>query len=180
MSLLSPQLQAFYTIANCKTVHGAASLIHITQTAVTQRIRSLEAQLQTTLFIRSRKGMLLTPEGQALLRYCRAAAELEGAALAKIHGSAIQTEILVTISSPSSIMQSRIIQKCMTIRAKFPQLLFYFDVNDEENRHQLLKSGKCDFAVIQPEDCAKEMEFKELKAEKYILVCSKKWENRRG
>ena len=51
MSLLSPQLQAFLAVANCKTVHGAAANIHLTQTAVTQRIRSLERLLKTTLFL---------------------------------------------------------------------------------------------------------------------------------
>ncbi|MES2614604.1 MAG: LysR family transcriptional regulator [Bdellovibrionota bacterium] len=179
MSLLSPQLQAFFAVANCKTVHGAAALIHITQTAVTQRIRSLEKQLQTSLFIRSKKGMLLTSEGQALLRYCHAASELEGDTISKIHGAAIKTEILVTICAPSSMMKSRIIQKCMSIRSQFPQLLFKFEVNDLENRHQLLKSGKCDLAVIHPEDCAKEMTCKKLKLEEYILVCSPKWKNRK-
>lgn len=178
MSLLSPQLQAFYAIANCKTVHGAASQLHITQTAVTQRIRALETHLKSSLFIRSRKGMLLTPEGQALLRYCQAVSELEGNTVSKIQGAATKTEILISISSPSSFMRSRIIEKCMHLREKFPQLLFRFDINDEENRHQNLKSGMCDLAVIHPEDCAKDMEYKELKPEKYVLVCSPRWENR--
>ena len=71
MSLLSPRLIAFLAVAQCKTVHRAADKIHITQTAVTQRIRALEHSLKTTLFIRTRKGMNLTPEGEVLLRYCR-------------------------------------------------------------------------------------------------------------
>lgn len=53
MSLLSPQLKAFMAIIDAKTVHAAASILNITQTAVTQRLRNLEAQLKTTLFIRS-------------------------------------------------------------------------------------------------------------------------------
>ncbi len=73
MSLLSPQLEAFVAITRYRTVHAAAVDLHITQTAVTQRIRTLETRLRTTLFTRTRRGMLLTPEGEALLRYCHAA-----------------------------------------------------------------------------------------------------------
>ncbi|PJB09950.1 MAG: LysR family transcriptional regulator, partial [Gammaproteobacteria bacterium CG_4_9_14_3_um_filter_38_9] len=84
MSLLSPNLIAFMAIVKHKTVHGAADAIHLTQTAVTQRIRSLEKQLKTTLFVRTRRGMVLTQEGEALWRYCMAAKSLEGEALARI------------------------------------------------------------------------------------------------
>ena len=44
------------------TVHGAAGELHLTQTGVTQRIRAIEQKLETTLFLRSRKGMKLTQE----------------------------------------------------------------------------------------------------------------------
>ena len=42
MRLLSPQLQAFITVAKLGTVHAAAHALHITQTGITQRIKSLE------------------------------------------------------------------------------------------------------------------------------------------
>src|SRR4051794_18551948 len=98
MSLLSPQLQAFSAIVRHGTVHAAAKELGITQTGVTQRIRSLESSLSTTLFVRSRKGMVPTPEGMALLRYCQAARDLEGEALAKIQKVATQTEIRVFVT----------------------------------------------------------------------------------
>src|SRR4051812_25265264 len=98
MSLLSPQLEAFLAITKYKTVHGAARELGITQTGVTQRIRALEFQLSTTLFIRSRKGMAPTTEGQALLRYCQAARDLEGEALAKIQHAATKTEVRVAVT----------------------------------------------------------------------------------
>ena len=57
MRLLNHNLQAFMAIVQQSTVHGAANKLGLTQTAVTQRIRSIERDLETTLFIRSRKGM---------------------------------------------------------------------------------------------------------------------------
>ena len=141
MSLLSPQLQAFVAITKHHTVHAAAIDLHITQTAVTQRIRGLEARLKTTLFIRTRRGMILTAEGEALLRYCQAANELEGQTMAHISGSAKASEVRICITGPNSLMRSRIIPQCFPVMKQFPNLLMHFDVTDIEERDKLLRAG---------------------------------------
>lgn len=179
MSLLSPPLQAFMAIVKHKTVHAAADAIFLTQTAVTQRIRVLERQLKTTLFIRTRRGMQLTSEGLALLRYCQATRDLEGEALAKIQGTAMTTEIQVSISAATSIMHSRVIPSCLPIMKAYPGLLLTFDVNDTENRHLSLRTGSCDFAIIHQKYLTAELQYKELKSEQYVLVASSRWKGRR-
>ncbi len=179
MSLLSPQLQAFIAIAKCKTVHGAADVVHLTQTAVTQRIRTLEAKLKTSLFTRTRRGMLLTPEGEALLRYCHAVHEIEGEALAQIKGAGVETEIQMAISGPTSIMHSRIMPQCFPLLKKFPHLLLQFDINDVESGAKKLRNGFVQLAVVPREEVAPEMMSKLLKSERYVLVCSKQWKNRK-
>ncbi|MGZ3690202.1 MAG: LysR family transcriptional regulator, partial [Pseudobdellovibrio sp.] len=88
MSLLSPPLEAFWAVVRKGTVQDASYILGITQTGVTQRIRSLEKQLKTTLFIRSRKGMKLTTEGEALLQFVKGSLEIEGMALSKIQRAA--------------------------------------------------------------------------------------------
>ncbi len=178
MSLLSPQLVAFLAVVRQKTVHGAASQLHLTQTAVTQRIRTLESNLGTTLFIRTRRGMQLTQEGEALLRYCQAASELEGETLAKIQGYGTETEIEIAISAPSSMMRSRIIPACLPIMKAYPNLLFRYQVEDSEQRHLQLRRGQCDFVVLQEAHLAAEMHHKKLKPEQYVLVGSSQWARR--
>lgn len=178
MGLLGPQLEAFMAIVKQKTVHSAAETLYLTQTAVTQRIRALENQLGTTLFIRTRRGMFLTSEGTALLRYCQAAKELEGAALANIQGTGTITDVTLSIMAPTSIMHARIIPRCLSVMKKFPHLFIQFIVNDLENQHQALRSGECDFAIIQEEQLADEMHYKKLKPEEYVLVCGAQWKNR--
>lgn len=179
MSLLSPTLQAFMEVAKQKSVHNAAHVLHLTQTAVTQRIRVLETKLGTTLFIRTHRGMRLTQEGEALLRYCQAASELEGEALAKIGGAGITSTIQVCITGPTSIMRSRIIPQCLPIMHEFPCLLMYFDITDSEHRVSSLRSGASQFAIIAQEDVAPEMEYKHLRPERYVLVCSSQWKKRK-
>lgn len=179
MSLLSPQLQAFLAIVKHKTVHAAASSIHLTQTAVTQRIRTLESRIGTTLFIRTRKGMVLSQDGEVLLRYCHAVKDIEGEALAQIKGAGITTDIQMSITGPTSIMRSRIIPLCIPVIKKFPHLIINFDINDSETRVKTLRSGDAQFAVITPEDVTPEMMSKKLKPERYVLVCSTAWKKRK-
>jgi LysR family transcriptional regulator (chromosome initiation inhibitor) len=179
MSLLSPPLEAFVAIVQTKTVHGAAHAIGLTQTGVTQRIRALESQLSVTLFIRSRRGMMLTPEGEALYRYCQAATDLEGQALSQITGAAKKTSVRVQIIGPTSIMTSRVVPHCAPVMQKFGNLLVGFEVMDEESRVEKLRSGEAQLALISHKSVAKEMESKRLKPEHYVLVCSNKWRTRK-
>ncbi len=179
MSLLDPQLHAFLAIVKQGTVHAAATSIHLTQTAVTQRIRGLEQRLHATLFIRTRRGMALTPEGEALLHYCRSVQVMEGETLSKFKGLG-QTYITdLKISAPSSLMRSRIIPACIPIMKKFPNLLMHYSVNDVESRHLALQQGECDFAICIPQHVSLEMACKTLMPEEYILVATQKWEKRK-
>jgi DNA-binding transcriptional LysR family regulator len=177
MSLLSPQLHAFMAIVRYQTVHSAARHLHLTQTAVTQRIRVLERNLKTTLFVRTKRGMVLTPEGEALQRYCQSAQALEGEALSMIKKGALDQTVELCICGPTSIMQSRIVSMCFPVMREFPNLLMQFNISDTEDRHQQLRTGQCQFAVLQEEHVSLVMQYKSLVPEKYVLVCSKKWQD---
>lgn len=178
MSLLDPKLEAFLAIVKHRTVHGAASSIHLTQTAVTQRIRVLEAKLGTTLFIRTRRGMMLTPEGEELLRYCHAVNEIEDEALLKIQGAGVESHTRICITGPTAIMRSRIIPQCFSVMRRFPNLLVHFDITDLEDRVRSLRAGESQFAIIQEENVTPEMESKILHPERYVLVCTSAWKKR--
>ncbi len=178
VTLLDPQLQVFFAVAQHKSMHAAAKAIHLTQTAVTQRIRTLEARLRTTLFIRTHHGVLLTSEGEALLRYCHASQELEGHTLANIHGAGIESTVRLCISGPTSIMASRIIPNCSQLMKKYPNLLMTFNVNDSAQRITSLQTGVSHFVIIEPQHIFKEMQVKPIKAENYVLVGTSSWETR--
>ncbi|MGZ3775040.1 MAG: LysR family transcriptional regulator [Pseudobdellovibrionaceae bacterium] len=179
MSLLSQNLQAFIAIVKNSTVHGAANDLGLTQTAVTQRIRALENELGVTLFLRSRKGMQLTQEGEALLRYCQGAEDLEGQALSLINGAGKNRTIEVNMTGPTSVMTSRIVPQCANLYNDWPQLNLNFIITDTEDRLQLLKSGSATLAILPPDNVPNELDSKMLKPDRYVLVASKKWKGRR-
>ena len=175
MSLLSPPLEAFWAVVRKGTVQDASYILGITQTGVTQRIRSLEKQLQTTLFIRSRKGMKLTSEGEALLQFVKSSLEIEGMALSKIQRAAKDSITEVSISGPSSILRSRVIPNLINLKSSYPLLRFRFDLSDTENNVDKLKTGFCDFALLEHHHITREMDSKILKAERYCLYGPASW-----
>ena len=178
MSLLSPPLEAFWAVVRKGTVQDASSILGITQTGVTQRIRTLEKQLKTTLFIRSRKGMRLTSEGEALLQFVKGSLEIEGMALSKIHRAAKDSITEVSISGPSSILRSRVIPNLLPLKNQFPLLRYRFDLSDVDSNVDKLKTGFCDFAVLEHHQVTREMDSKILKAERYCLYGPASWKRR--
>jgi DNA-binding transcriptional LysR family regulator len=63
------QLRAFERIVRLGSFHAAAHELKLSQPSVSQRIRELEAALQTPLFVRRGPRVSLTAEGHALLDY---------------------------------------------------------------------------------------------------------------
>lgn len=174
MSLVHPNLIAFMAVVERKTVQDAAKKIGLTQTGVTQRIRSLERELNITLFIRSRKGMQLTPEGESLLRYCQSVVELEG----RLGFESSEQEVALQISGPSSLMRTRAIPNLIPVLKKFPFLRVQFDLLDLQSAIHKLKSGESQIIIVSKEKVALEMDSKIIKAERYILVGPYEWKKR--
>jgi len=63
------QLKAFLTLAQTKNFSKAAETLHLVQSTVSTRIRSLESSLGRPLFLRDNRHVELTPAGQALMPY---------------------------------------------------------------------------------------------------------------
>ena len=61
------QLKTFYIVANAGSFTSAAIELNMDQSNVSRKIISMETRLRTKLFTRKARGLVLTPEGQALL-----------------------------------------------------------------------------------------------------------------
>lgn len=63
------QLEQFKTIAECRTMREAADRLYLSQPALSQNLKKLEAELGCTLFDRSHNQLALTPYGEILLTH---------------------------------------------------------------------------------------------------------------
>ncbi len=71
MNINYESYRIFYHVATCGSISSAAEELLISQPAVTWQIKSLEEQLGITLFIRTKKGVILTDEGKVLFEYVK-------------------------------------------------------------------------------------------------------------
>jgi DNA-binding transcriptional LysR family regulator len=68
--------KVFYQVAKSLSFSDAADTLYISQSAVSQSIKTLERRLNQTLFIRSTKRVALTKEGELLLKHIEPAINL--------------------------------------------------------------------------------------------------------
>lgn len=178
MILQSDVLKAFIAIVKSGTVHSAAENLGLTQTAVTQRLKSLESTLNLTLFIRSRRGMELTDDGRALFQYCKATEELEGRFMSQVTGTESQ-EINLTIIGPTSSISTRVTENVKGLYERHPKLRLHLQARDDINGISAIRKGMADLAIVRPDQVPNEMESKMLKPDLYLLVSSSAWKGRK-
>lgn len=62
-------LEAFMYVVQLKSIHKAADALFLSQPTVTARIKTLERELNTELFVRQGRGLLLTEHGREFIPY---------------------------------------------------------------------------------------------------------------
>ncbi len=68
--MLMQQIKYFLAVVNCKSFTEAAEQCYITQSAISQQIKSLEQELGVRLIQRGKRKFALTPEGDYFYRNC--------------------------------------------------------------------------------------------------------------
>jgi DNA-binding transcriptional LysR family regulator len=169
MKLSSLQLEAFYAIAKAGNFTVAASELHVTQSALSQRILNLERELDTTLVIRDRAGLRLTEIGQNLLRFCQTQSALEADFLSQIKSKETLGGV-IRIGGFSSVMRSVILPSLSFLINENPLLKLEFHIRETHELLSLLKHGEVDFIVTAENLNRDEIECVKLGTEQNVLV----------
>ncbi len=81
------KLRIFHAVADAGSLTHAGDSLHLSQSAVSRQIRSLEESLNTTLFHRHARGLILTEQGELLFEATRVMNKRLEAAAARIRDS---------------------------------------------------------------------------------------------
>ena len=81
------KLRIFHAVADAGSLTHAGDSLHLSQSAVSRQIRSLEESLNTTLFHRHARGLILTEQGELLFDATQAMSKRLDAASARIRDS---------------------------------------------------------------------------------------------
>jgi DNA-binding transcriptional LysR family regulator len=174
MSLSSLSLDAFHICAQVGNFTRAAERLHITQSALSQRIKNLEMELETSLFIRDRAGIRLTEAGNRLLRYCQIKESLENEAIAEVKGkSSDKLSGHIRIGGFSSVMRSVVLPALAKIIDGNPDLRASFFSREIHELSSMLKRGEIDFMILDHPIARDDLVATHLGTEKNVLVSKK-------
>lgn len=87
------QLKSFVAIAETGTFVQAATMVDRTQSALSLQIKKLEEQLGCTLFDRTSRKVVLTPQGEIFLNYARRMIQLQWEAYSRLREPDVEGEI---------------------------------------------------------------------------------------
>jgi DNA-binding transcriptional LysR family regulator len=81
------KLRIFHAVADAGSLTHAGDTLHLSQSAVSRQIRALEESLDTTLFRRHARGLILTEQGELLFETTRSMTKRLEATAARIRDS---------------------------------------------------------------------------------------------
>ena len=123
MNIKLEQYKIFNEAASTLSFSLAARNLFISQSAVSQAIHTLEKELNTQLFIRQSKGVLLTKEGKLLAQKISAALALITSAENQIVNQHELTKGELTIGAGDTLSENYIMPYLVKFNKLYPQVI---------------------------------------------------------
>lgn len=139
--------KVFYYVASTLSFSEAANQLYISQSAVSQSVKTLEKKLGRTLFIRSTKKVRLTPEGEILLRHVEPAVHLIGRGESQLIDTASGSGQL-RIGASDTICRYFLVPYLEKFHKTFPRTHIKVTNASSIRCAELLESGQADLIVV--------------------------------
>lgn len=177
MNISYDYYRVFYYVAKCHSITQAASLLMSNQPNVTRTIKNLENELGCILFVRSRKGVNLTPEGEKLFEHIRIAFE---------HIEAGETELTldqslqrgtISIGVSEIALHGLLLPILKEYRQLYPGIRIRVTNHSTPQAIEALKNGLVDIAVVTtPMIISKSLKSTAIKSFQEVAVCGSAYE----
>ncbi len=139
--------KVFFYVATTLSFSEASKLLFISQSAVSQSIKTLERKLDQTLFLRSTKRVQLTPEGEILLRHIEPAMNLIQRGEAQLLDAA-STGGQIRIGASDTICRYFLVPYLERFHKSFPNAHIKVINQTSVKCVELLESGQVDLIVV--------------------------------
>ncbi|MBR3397253.1 MAG: LysR family transcriptional regulator [Lachnospiraceae bacterium] len=168
--------KVFYVTAKSGNITSAAKKLFLTQPSVSKHIHNLENELGFTLFMRTKKGVSLTPEGRILMRRIEPACWLIYSAENEMRSLKLLEHGSVNIASTEMSFKTYVLPALVSYKEKHPDISVRFSNALNEKMVSMLRDGVIDIAILH-EPFVKEgfMELKAIDTMEETAVCSEKY-----
>lgn len=166
------RLATFITVAKTKNFTRAASILNMTQPAISQQIKFLEEYYRVPLFNKKKKNMELTEEGKLLLKYAlemdrlsrRVKAELENQS-----GIIKKYNLGATLTIGGYVLPVLIGQ----FKSAHPNIELTLQVENTETIIKKLYSGEIDLGIIEGPFDREKVNYVKFKDDELVLAVAK-------
>ena len=167
--------RVFYAVANTGNITKASNVLNISQPAISKSIKNLEEQLGGKLFVRTKKGVILTEEGKEFYVYIKQAIEYITNAESKF------TELInletgcIRIGISTTLTKTFLIPYLEKFHSSFPNIEIKISTNIADELIPKLRNGLLDIVILNlvNKDYGKDIETKKLKCVTDCFVVNK-------
>ena len=169
MKLDGQQLAAFAAVVELGSFDAAAERLHVTPSAISQRIKALEQRVGQVLVIRE-KPCRATGAGIPLLRLAAQTEMLESEALAETAGGSTErTRIAIAVNADSMATWFN------AVFGRLPGVLFDIRIEDQDHSARLLREGAVMGAVTTERTAVPGCRVRPLGVMRYVPVAAPRY-----
>jgi len=148
MNITFRQIRYFIAVAEARSVSAGSTAVGISQSAVTDAIRTLELEIGAKLFYRHPKGVTLTREGHKFLRHARSITN----AVADLAGGVTHDQVAATGTikvGVTPVVTGYFLSDLLSrFRRIFPQITVNLVEDKRDYIEHLLVNGELDLGVM--------------------------------
>ncbi|MFI2190405.1 LysR family transcriptional regulator [Streptomyces sioyaensis] len=148
--MIDPRLQTLRVLHELGTVTATAEALHLTPSTVSQQLRQLSARLGLGLLEPAGRNVRLTPAALALVEHADALFLRWEEARADLAEYADGVAGRLRITGVATAITAVIAPAAARLREELPRLAVEIGEDPDENRFELLLSGRADIAVVIP------------------------------
>lgn len=166
--MLGTKMETLLAVVEYKNFTKAAEALSLTQPAVSHHINQLEEELGAVLFVRSKGGLKLTPQGEIAVKYARRLKALDQ----KLHRELINVEKSITnlrigiTHTAESNLTTQVLAKCAN---QHSGLSITIATDTIKNLYEMLENYEIDLAIV--EGSPTSSAFSSLMLDTDYLVC---------
>lgn len=171
------KLRIFHAVADAGSLTHAGDTLHLSQSAVSRQVRALEESLNTTLFHRHARGLILTEQGELLFDATQAMNKRLDAASARIRDSEEEVFGDLRVTTTLGFGSLWLAPRLPALYEDFPDLKI--DLMLEE-RVLDLPMREADVAIRMKEPSQADLIRKKLMTVRMVLFASKSYVEQHG
>jgi DNA-binding transcriptional LysR family regulator len=164
--------RTFLEIAARGSFSAAAARLHITQTAVSARVKTLEEQLGASLFRRHQAGAVLTPAGERFVPYATSLLQVWERARHQVALPAGR-EALVVAGCDPSLWDPLLLEWLQWMKDHAPELAVRAEIGSSELLLDQVVRGTLDIAIVYAPRYRPGLRVELLMEETLVLVTSR-------